>query len=205
MSVLQILPILVAWMVAAGSPGPATLAISGTATRAKWRAGLTISPGITCGSANWGIAAGLGMSAVMLANAWAFDAVRYAGAGYLLYLAVKSLRSGLAPAKRAAGAENSVRRLFARGFLLHLTNPLAILSWGAIYSIALPAGAGTATVWELFGMLIACSATVFLGNSLLFSDPRVAAGYGRPRRGFDLALAELFGAPSLELLVVPVR
>jgi threonine/homoserine/homoserine lactone efflux protein len=205
MTLVHILPVVIAWMVAAGSPGPATLAISGTAMRAGRRAGLSIAAGICCGSASWGVAAGLGMSAVMLANAWVFEAIRYAGAGYLLYLAARSLRSGLGPAKPLAAAELSGRRLFARGLLLHLTNPKAMLSWGAIYAIALPAGAGPDQVWLLFAMLISGSTTVFLGYGLLFSDPRVAAGYGRLRRGFDLAFAGLFGAASLELLLARIR
>lgn len=205
MTPLHLLLLLIAWTVGAGSPGPATLAISRTAMRSGRRAGLTIAAGIVCGSASWGIAAGLGMSAIMLANAWAFEAIRYLGAAYLLYLAARSLRSGLTPAAAAPAPAQSGGRLFLRGLLLHLTNPKAILGWGAIYAIALPAGAGTAAVWELFAMLIACSASVFLGYGLLFSNPRVAGGYARLRRGFDLAFAGLFGAASVELLLARIR
>lgn len=49
-----------AWMVAGGSPGPATLAISGTSMGHGRKAGLTIAAGIVGGSASWGIAAGMG-------------------------------------------------------------------------------------------------------------------------------------------------
>ena len=87
--------ILLGWAIAGGSPGPATLAISGTAMERGRLAGLTIAGGIVAGSACWGVAAGMGMSAVMLANAWIFEVVRYAGAAYLLWLAIKSLRRAL--------------------------------------------------------------------------------------------------------------
>ena len=75
-----------------------------------------------------------GMSALMLANAWVFEVIRYIGAGYLLWLAIKSLRrawSGQLPNMPTTGKG----RLFLKGYLLHITNPKAILAWGAIYAI----------------------------------------------------------------------
>ena len=57
--------LLAGWALAGGSPGPATLAISGTAMGQGRRAGLTIASGIVAGSASWGIAAALGVAALM--------------------------------------------------------------------------------------------------------------------------------------------
>ncbi|MFC2969914.1 LysE family transporter [Acidimangrovimonas pyrenivorans] len=196
--------ILLGWALAGGSPGPATLAISQTAMSHGRRAALTLAAGITCGSASWGVAAGLGLSAVMLANAWMFEGIRYAGAGYLLFLALKSLKRAARPWLATAAATGR-RRLFARGMLLHLTNPKAVLAWGAIYAIALPPGAGGADVWTLFLCLISVSATVFHGYALLFSIPRVARGYARLRRWFDGAFGALFGVASFEILTARLR
>lgn len=196
--------ILLGWAIAGGSPGPATLALSGAAMEHGRRAGLTIALGIISGSACWGIAAGLGLSAVMLANVWLFEGLRYIGAAYLLFLAVKSLKSAARP-RPARSAVAPARRLYLKGLLIHLTNPKAILSWGAIYVIALPATATAAQIWTLFACLIATSATVFLGYGLLFSQPRIARGYARLRRWFDVAFGLLFGAASLELLTARLR
>lgn len=188
------------WVLAGGSPGPATLAISGTAMGQGRRAGLMIAAGVVTGSACWGIAAALGFSAVMMANAWLFEMLRYAGAGYLLYLAVKSLRSawrGGAVAVQPAGPGGGV---FVKGMLLHLTNPKAILSWGSVYAIALAPGAPLGAVWTLFGVLICASVTVFFGYALLFSAPPIARAYARSRRWFELAFGALFGGASLKIL-----
>lgn len=192
--------ILLGWAIAGGSPGPATLAISGTAMGQGRIAGLQIAGGIVLGSASWGIAAALGMSAVMVANAWLFEGVRYAGAAYLLFLALKSLRSALQPNRVASEAKDRGRQLLAKGFLIHITNPKAIFSWGAIYAVALPAGAQMAQVWQMFAALICVSMLVFFGYGILFSSPTVARGYQRMRRGFDLAFAGLFGAASVKIL-----
>ena len=198
MTGFELVILIIAWMVAAGSPGPATLAISGTSMAHGRRSGLIIASGIMAGSASWGIAAGLGLSALMLANIWLFEIVRYLGAAYLLYLAVKSLRSAFsANSKMNASAKSG--NLFVKGMLLHLTNPKAVLGWGSVYAIALPPGAPVADIAQLFAILIMASACVFWGYALIFSSRAIADYYIKMRRWFELAFAALFGAASIRI------
>lgn len=194
----------VGWLLAGGSPGPATLSIAGTSMNHGRKAGLIFSLGILVGSATLGLAAASGMSAIMLANAWVFEAIRYCGAAYLFYLATKAFRSAMRPnsAVMNKGHGGTAVRVFSRGLLIHLTNPKAILTWGSIYSIVLPVGAGTAEVFQMFGMLFAGSIMIFLGYAVLFSSPKIVQGYQRMRRGFDLLFAVFFGAASLKLLTI---
>ena len=79
--------ILLAAFVATASPGPATLTIAGTAMNRGHRHALAVASGVTCGSLCWSTAAALGLGAVMLANAQAFEALRIAGGVYLAFLA----------------------------------------------------------------------------------------------------------------------
>lgn len=160
---------------------------------------LALSSGVIAGSASWGIAAGLGMSAIMMAHVWVFEIIRYLGAAYLLWLAAKSLRrawTGKSPELVPAAH----KRLFLKGLALHLTNPKAILSWGAIYAVALPSGAGTVAVWSLFAVLILTSIVVFWGYALLFSTPWIARSYAKAGRWFDAAFGILFGMASIRIL-----
>ncbi len=190
--------IILAWIVGAGSPGPATLAISATAMEQGRRSGVLISLGIIAGSACWGIAAALGISSLMVTNIWLFETVRYVGASYLLYLAIKSLRSAFfaEPSDRVSAPKS---RLFFKGMLLHLTNPKAVLGWGSIYAIALPANAGYMAVGNLFLVLICTSAAVFLGYGFIFSNRQVSSFYKRAKRWFEIAFGLLFGAASIRL------
>ena len=200
---VEIWVVLVGWMLAGGSPGPATLAISSTAMGQGRRAGLAVAFGILVGSAVLGCAAALGMAAVMMANVWVFEVIRYVGAAYLLWLAIKSLRAawyGRAVSLQAAGQGRS----FLRGLAIHLTNPKAILAWGAIFAIALPPGASHADIWALYGTLILASAVVFLGYAVLFSAPRIARAYGRAARVFDAGFGLLFGAASIRVLTARI-
>jgi len=120
--------ILLAALVASASPGPATLAIAGTSMGSGRASGLSLASGITTGSLMWSVSAALGLGAVMLANAWMFEVVRYFGAAYLMFLAYKSARSALSRKDIATKPmTGSKSRLFTKGLLLHVTNPKAIL------------------------------------------------------------------------------
>ncbi len=168
--------------------------------------GLAMSMGILAGSASWGIAAALGVSALMLAHAWVFEVIRYIGAAYLLYLAVKAMRSAIKPG--AAGQERAIAGnhwgVFVKGTLIHLTNPKAILSWGAVYAIVAAPGATTADLLNIFGHLYAGSILVFIGYAFLFSSPVMVAAYRRARRWFEGTFAVFFGAASLKILTTRI-
>jgi threonine/homoserine/homoserine lactone efflux protein len=194
--------LLVAWAVAGGSPGPATLAIAGTAMERGRSAGLAVATGIICGSAAWGIAAALGMSALMLAHVWVVDVLRYVGAAYLLFLAVKAMRSAMSdkPLATVGAKRGSLRGLFMKGFLVHITNPKAIFAWGAIFAIAVPPGSALGDIAVTFGALITVSCCVFWGYGVLFSLGAFVRGYQRMRRWFEGAFAVLFGAAGLKIL-----
>lgn len=202
MTGFELILLWIAWIVGGGSPGPATLGIASTSMNTGWRMGLAFSLGILFGSAFWGLAAVLGMSALMLSNAWLFEALRYIGAGYLLYLASKSLRSALSRQGRLTGRAQSgtAWRVFCKGALIHLTNPKAILGWGAVYAIATPADAAIGDLFWMFGFLYSGSILVFIGYAVLFSSPGVVRVYQHMRRWFELTFATLFGLAGLKIL-----
>lgn len=195
-----VLPILLlAWGLAGGSPGPATLAISGAAMRHGRRAGLATGFGVWCGSAIWGVAAALGVSALMLSYAWVAEGLRIVAALYLIWLGYKSLKGALQPSPRIEETPPS-SRAFLRGLLIHLTNPKAILSWGAVYAVALPFGASWVEVWGVFSALSSVSAVVFLGYGALFAAAPIRRGYMKAGRWIEGAFGVLFGAAGLRLL-----
>ena len=192
----------IGWAVSAGSPGPATLSIAGTSMAHGRRAGIIFALGISSGSACWGLAAALGMSAVMMANVWLFEAVKYLGAAYLLFLAVKSLRSALSEkpkiAQRAYGG--TIQQVFTKGALIHLTNPKAVLGWGAIYAIMVPAQSTMIELLAMYAFLLSASISVFVGYAFLFSTARVVGIYQRMHRVFEFVFAGFFGFASIKIL-----
>lgn len=192
--------VVLGWAIAGGSPGPATLAISSTSMAQGRKAGISIAAGVVLGSASWGIAAGLGMSALMLAHAWVFETIRVIGAAYLGYLAIKSLIRAWRNSGPARAVAPRSGQLFAKGVAIHLTNPKAILAWGSIYAIALPADAAGPQISQLFLALITTSAIVFLGYAVLFSNARVSKIYRALNRWFDLSFGVFFGVAAFKIL-----
>ncbi|WP_300301250.1 LysE family translocator [Ferrovibrio sp.] len=199
--------ILLAALMATSSPGPATVTIAGTAMKAGRRYGLAVASGISSGSLMWSTAAAFGLGAVMLANAWVFELLRYCGAGYLVFLAIKSARSALTPGEiEPRGLANpTLKRAYAAGLGLHLTNPKAILFFGSLYAVGVPAHAAPSTLLVIIAAVAIQSALVFHGYALLFSSPPVARGYMRLRRWFEATFALAFGYAGVKLLTTRLQ
>lgn len=204
MTGLELTLIWVGWVLAGASPGPATLGIAGTAMAEGRAQALAFATGILAGGAFWGLAAAFGMGAVMLTHVWVFTVIKYAGAAYLFYLAVKSLKSAFSDVVPGEGAVVKGARFtaFKRGALVHLTNPKAILSWGAVFAIVLPASAPMSQIFGMFAFLYSGGICVFIGYAFLFSTPAVVRFYRDARRWFEVAFAGFFGSASLKVLMV---
>lgn len=198
---LNLTLILLAALVASISPGPATLALAGTSMAKGRRAGLALASGITTGSFFWSISAAMGLGAVMLANVWLFEAIRYFGVAYLLYLAFKSARSAFSDKDLAVRAvKGNLGTVYAKGLLLHLTNPKAILFFGALYAIGMPADATWRDLAIVIGAVGLQSLIVFHLYAVVFSSARATALYLRARRWCEGLFAIGFGLAGFKIL-----
>ena len=199
--------ILSAAFIATASPGPATLGIASMSMGAGRQCGVAMALGVVTGSLTWSAVAALGLGAIMLANAWILEAIRYIGAGYLLYLAVKAARSALHPQTLAFSTVGELTwgGAYRKGLLLHLTNPKAILFFGALYSIGVPPDAPLPTLLAVIIAVGLQSMVIFLTYALVFSSATVARGFARIRRLFDGLLAVAFGYASFKVLTAHLR
>lgn len=194
--------ILLAAFVGAASPGPATLAIARTSMMSGRKFGLVMAAGVTTGSLTWSILAALGLGALMLANAWMFESIRYLGAFYLLYLAYKSARACFASNTTLPAAVTfvSVQAAYAKGLALHLTNPKAILFFGSLFAIGVPQNSSPVSLFIVICAVGLQSAMIFHGYALLFSRPRMVSAYLRTKRWLEAVFALVFGAAGLRIL-----
>jgi threonine/homoserine/homoserine lactone efflux protein len=192
---------LLAFAIAAGSPGPATLAVSGTAMARGHRAGLAMAAGLTLGLALWGLVAALGFGTVVARAPAALMGLKLLGGAYLLYLAWVTGRAALAAGESAAVSPQggAGRRLFRRGLLLNLGNPKAVLTWLAVLALAgLEPGAG---LLAFVALSSAVGGALYAAYALIFSRAPVMAFYARQRRRIEAGFAALFGLAGLRLLL----
>jgi|SRR6185312_515321 len=199
--------ILGAALLVVASPGPATLAIAGTSMQAGRRMGLALASGVVTGSVMWSTAAACGFSALLLANAWVIEAIRYAGACYLLYLAFRSGRSALTARQiRPEGiASSTFGGTYLRGVALHLTNPKPVLFFGSLFAFAVRASASAGDLATIVAAIAVQTAVIVHFYALLFSSPAVVRGYLKARRWFDAAFALAFGAAGLKILTAKLQ
>ena len=189
---------------AIGSPGPSNMMIMATAMNAGRISALALAIGVTAGSLTWGALSVAGVSALIAAHAGALYAIKLLGGAYLVFLGWRSARSALRrdmPASAARPpADDSLRRLVLRGYLMHLTNPKAILGWTAIIAIGLPPQAP----WQVIAaILIGCmliSLSFNCGYALAFSTAPMVALYRRARRWIEGVLAGFFIFAGARLL-----
>lgn len=155
------------------SPGPAWAAVVTTSLARGFGPAVAMAVGVACADVFFLLLAVFGL--VLLANALGtlFFAVKFAGAGYLIWLGIKLWRcppaipEGTAAAKRPLGS-------FLAGFALTLGNPKAI----AFYLAFLPAfiDLTAMTGWDVGLIAITTFAVI---ASMLCGYAAVAARFGR--------------------------
>ncbi|WP_028921768.1 LysE family translocator [Pseudonocardia acaciae] len=135
---------LAAVLVIAIAPGPDMAYIVAVAADRGRRAGVVSAAGMALGMAVHVTAAALGLAALVSSASWALDVIRLAGAGYLGWLAVDTLRS----ARRAgltARTPPASRRILRRAVLTNLANPKIILFFAAFLPSFVRPGHGPVT------------------------------------------------------------
>jgi threonine/homoserine/homoserine lactone efflux protein len=137
-------------------PGPAVLYITSRSIGLGRAAGLVSAMGIAVGTLFHVAAATLGLSALLVSSASAFQLVKYAGAAYLIYLGIRTLCGGDAPALDPSRERISLRRVFGQGVLVNLLNPKTALFFLAFLPQFVDPARGHATlqIFEL-GVLFA--------------------------------------------------
>jgi len=108
------------------TPGQDTaLTIRNTLAGAR-RAGVATAAGVSAGQAVWTLATSVGLAAVVAASEPVFQAIKLAGAAYLVVLGLQSLRDALrrrARVERAAATSIEAPHAFRQGLLSNLGNP----------------------------------------------------------------------------------
>jgi threonine/homoserine/homoserine lactone efflux protein len=108
-------------------PGPAVLYVVSRSIDQGRQAGLASVLGITTGTVVHVTLAAVGLSSLILASRVAFDAVRYVGAAYLIFLGVRRLLTRAADEALEVRPERTRRDLYTQGVVVNLLNPKTIV------------------------------------------------------------------------------
>ena len=103
------------------TPGADMMFISASGAAGGKRAGIMAGLGVSIGSLSHTAFAVLGVAAVIQASELAYDLLRYAGAAYLVYLAIQTWRAP--PPEPGTEGVADGWKAFRRGALTNLLNP----------------------------------------------------------------------------------
>jgi threonine/homoserine/homoserine lactone efflux protein len=109
------------------TPGPAVLYIVTRSVDQGRRAGIVSMLGVHVGTLVHIAAAAAGLSALLAASALGFSVVKYAGAGYLVYLGIRRLMDRPDTSASVDRREPRLRRAFLDGVVVNVLNPKTAL------------------------------------------------------------------------------
>src|SRR5919201_6705414 len=106
------------------TPGPNMMYLISRSITQGPAAGIVSLGGVALGFVFYMLCAAFGITALLFAVPYAYDALRFAGAAYLLWLAWQALKpNGRSPFQVKKLAFDGPRKLFAMGFVTNLLNP----------------------------------------------------------------------------------
>lgn len=185
------------YLIGSASPGPATLSIMLTSMRDGRQKGLALACGITVGSFMWGIFAAFGLGGLMTTYAQIFILLKIAGGLYLFWLSYKALRASFHKStleiKPSHQQDRSLSAFFLQGLALHLTNPKAVLVWGAIITLGMPPQAEAGFASQIVLLCSVMGIFVFTGYAFLFSNKRMVSAYIKSKIWIERVMAAFFG------------
>ena len=172
--------------VMAVTPGPANLFAIATGAQKGKAAALVGVAGMNTATLVWFAAAALGLGALILAFPDLFHLLAYAGAAYIAWLGVKSLRGAFAKdAEPGHGTFKQGKSAYLDGFTVQIANPKAVLFFTAVLppfldpARPLPAQLAAFACATLTLDILAMSAYGLGGAALAakMTEPRFARGF----------------------------
>jgi threonine/homoserine/homoserine lactone efflux protein len=183
---------------AAAIPGPDVAAIVGTGLSGGLARAFSLVMGLILGHAVWLAAAVTGLAALAQALGGAFIAIKALAVAYLLYLAWKLWTAPTAePAQDETAVVTPSRAGILTGLLVSLSNPKALVFFGAIVPNILPIDRIS---FADFALLVLASSLTFIvvfgAWALLAAKARTALGNAARRRAFNRTSALLIAGSA---------
>ena len=132
------------------TPGPNMIYLISRSITQGPAAGIVSLGGVALGFLFYMLCAAFGITALLLAIPYAYDALRLAGAAYLLWLAWQAMKpGGRSPFQVRKLAVDSPQRLFAMGLVTNLLNPKIAMLYLALLPHFIDPAQGSVLVQSL--------------------------------------------------------
>jgi threonine/homoserine/homoserine lactone efflux protein len=182
------------------TPGPNMAYLAALSLTRGWRTGLAAVAGVALGLSAYGVAAALGVAAIIENSAFLYEALRWGGVIYLLWLAwdAWSTADDLPP-EQAPANRHERASAFSRGLITNLLNPKAAVFYVAVMPEFLDLGAGRIAAQTLTLSAVYVTIATLIHASIVLFASRLRSVIVEPaqvrliRRVLALALVAIAG------------
>jgi len=152
------------------APGPDIVYVLTRGIAQGRKAGLAAALGFATGCIFHTLLAALGVAALIRSSELAFNAVRYAGAAYLVWIGIQALRHRASFAPAEGGESKALGTIFKQSVIGNALNPKVTLFFLAFLPQFVNAAAGHVE-WQmaLLGAIFMAQTVVIFGAVALFS------------------------------------
>lgn len=206
MDISIVLAFALACVVISVVPGPDMAFIMANGIARGRGAGVVAAAGMSSGLLGHTVLAALGLGALLQAAPIALETVRIAGAVFLIYLAVTTLRSAkdVASTATAKFGQRSLRRTYVMAMLVNLSNPKVVLFYIAFFPQFVTEGG-----WPMPVQFLVMGAILIVIGFAVDASVGLASGtlsqvlLRRPgvRRWLNRVSAAIFGGLAVRLVV----
>ena len=212
------LGLLGAWLTAIASPGPDTVQLLRLGARSR-RNAVAAALGICCGNIMWPIVTMAGLAALIKAFPWILTGMYAVGGLFLMYMGWSALRTGVRDLRAHArlprpevlgetgvgqsvasgqvAATTGIKSLtdfqaWRLGLATNLSNPKALLFFGAVFAQFLPAHVGFLDRVLVIVLMTVVGGIWFCGVAWAVSQPRWARALNRANPWIETVAGVLF-------------
>lgn len=192
--VTSLLALAAVWSLVVVSPGPCFLAVIQHASSRSRTSGVFVALGIAAGTVVWCAGSLLGLSILFAKAVWLFNVVRLAGAGYLVFLGIRTILMAKRPdLSLVEGSEAMTRRAAWRvGFVTDISNPKAAAFFSSLFAALLPPAAPLGLVALSVAVVVIVEFGWYCLAASFFSLQPVVAVYRRVKRWVDYLTGAIF-------------
>ncbi len=183
-------------------PGPSVLFVVGRALAYGRRTALATVCGNSAGNYVVAVCVAVGIGTLVQRSAELFTAVKLAGALYLIWLGIQAFRrrGTLAAAFGEAAPARSAQRAVREGFLVGVTNPKALILFGAVLPQFVDRAAGHVPAQMLLLSAVSIGIGLVSDSTWAVAASRLRTWFARSPRRFAL----VGGAGGLAMIGVGV-
>lgn len=158
-------------------PGPDNIFVLTESLTRGYRNGIAITLGLSTGVMIHTLAAATGLSIILQQSAMAFTIVKYLGAAYLFYLALKAVKEKpmlVDPAGQTVKVGKKFSQLYRKGFLMNVLNPKVSLFFIAFLPQFISPGGFNITIQMIILGFIFMLFTIVVFGSIAILSGRLA-------------------------------